>query len=175
MSNFSFAQNYKSGMGYVNGTAEILGVANDTAFKAVSPECEVLFKSMNNQLLISIPIGTFLDGHPKIDSIFNSLAETNIKITAQLEGGIFELYNEENSDHNFTTYGTVEIGEQEQNVSISYRIYRSLFQRSSNTSNTGSMLLDMNLFINSSDLNSNGYISSPIEIIIVGAYINSIN
>jgi len=177
MSNFSSAQKYNTGFACVNGTAEILGVANDTAFKAISHECEVTFKSKNHQLLISIPVGTFVDGHPKIDSIFNSLAETKIKITGQIEGGIFELYKEENSDHDFTTYGTVVIGNQIQNVTMFYRIYRSPYQRSSNTTNSdiGSMLLDLNLFLNPSDIDSNGYFSNPIEMLIVGAYINHIN
>tara|TARA_B110000503_G_C7122270_1_gene403044 strand:+ start:286 stop:873 length:588 start_codon:yes stop_codon:yes gene_type:complete len=173
-----FAQN--GNLGLRDATAEILGVANDTAFIAKSRQANVLFSSATSKLIITLPIETIRDNHPQIDSCFQSQKGINLVVDHQVEGNVFRLFEDENSNHNSPFFGTLNIGAHSQRVSGNYRIYRTIGKFSSGdktNANMGPMLLDVNLFFEPTELNKNPKLqfSNPVELILSGAYINQMN
>ena len=106
--------------------AEILGVANDTAFITKTNECLITYYSSKNQFEISIPTASFTSGDATKDSLFQLNNSSLIKITGKVSGNVFDLFSNENSNQDDILEGDLYMNNKELHISEEYHIYTSL-------------------------------------------------
>lgn len=152
---------------------ELLGIANDTAFKAISRECIIVYKGYKNLFEITIPMGSFSSNKPAIDSLFKSLDDQNMVITGEVEGSVFDLLQKENSDNDDKLEGDLSINGQKSRINESYHIYTGLSRQQGEKT----MFLDLRFYFDPSyfEIDNQGMLSNPVELIIQGGFVNQKN
>ncbi|MCB9359966.1 MAG: hypothetical protein H6587_02775 [Flavobacteriales bacterium] len=153
--------------------AEILGVANDTAFITKTNECLITYYSSKNQFEISIPTASFTSGDATKDSLFQLNNSSLIKITGKVSGNVFDLFSNENSNQDDILEGDLYMNNKELHISEEYHIYTSL----SSQVGQKKMYLNLRFYFDPAyfEIDLDGYFANPMEFIIQGGYVNQKN
>ncbi|MGE0561948.1 MAG: hypothetical protein AB7O47_09040 [Flavobacteriales bacterium] len=161
---------YSQHFNHNNGNVDIIGIANDTVFRAYSKECLIVYSASNNQFEITISLTKIKSGKHIIDSLLHSLKNPILKIIGNVEGDVFNLFSKENSSQDHTLSGELTINNNTQTIQETYRIYTS----PSRKHNKKTMFLDLKFYFDPSqlDFEENRIFSNPMELIIQGGYVN---
>jgi hypothetical protein len=153
--------------------AEILGIANDTAFITKTNECLINYYSSQNQFEITIPPESFKSGNAFKDSLFLLNNTSLIRIIGKVDGSVFDLFKNENSNKKDILEGDVYFNNKKLHVTKEYQIYTSPSVQQ------GRKIIYINLrfYFDPSyfDIDLNGYFENPMEFIIQGGYVNQKN